>query len=160
MFRTISKRSIGFSRGTRRNSICTPAFRRPVISRMSPSFILDGLGTTKPAFLVINISDIQFIKSEAEPVGRPCVGNGAEENNRRGAAAPLEGVVFRKFRHAADHDPDFAGNRHPDHRLAEEIGGHLIIRYNNAGSLQKGNPGFQDLAMNQTVIDPHEGYIQ
>jgi hypothetical protein len=121
---------------------------------------LDGLGTTKPAFLVINIPDIQFIKSEAEPVGHPRGGNGAEENNRRRAAATLESVVFRKFRHAADHDPDFAGNRHPDHRLAEEIGGHLIIRYNNAGSLQKGNPGFQDLAMYQTVIDPHKGYIQ
>ena len=125
-----------------------------------PIVHLHGRGATKSAFLVINIPDIQFIKSEAEPVGRPGGGNGAEKNNRLGAAAPPESVVFRKFRHAADHDLDFAGNRHPDHRLAEEIGGHLIIRDNNAGSLQKRNPGLQDLAMNQTVIDPHKGYIQ
>jgi hypothetical protein len=125
-----------------------------------PIVQLDGLGAAKPALFVINISDIQFIKSEAEPIGRPCGGNGAEENNRRGSAALPESVVFCKLRHAADHDPDFAGNRHPDHRFAEEIGGNLIIRYNNAGSVQKGNPGFQDLAVNQAVIDPHKGYIQ
>jgi hypothetical protein len=121
---------------------------------------LDGLCTTQPALLVINISDIQFIKSEAESVCRPSGGNGAEENNRRGAAALPERVVFRKFRNPADHDSDFAGNRHPDHRFAEEIGGYLIICYNNAGSVQKRNPGFQDLAMYQTVIDPYKGYIQ
>jgi hypothetical protein len=125
-----------------------------------PIVHLDGLGAAKPALLVIDIPDIQFVKSETEPVGRQCGGNGAEENNRRGAAAPSENVVFRKFRHAADYDPDFAGNRHPDHRLAEEIGGHLIIRYNNAGSIEKRNPGFQNLAMNQTVVNPHEGYVQ
>jgi hypothetical protein len=42
----------------------------------------------------------------------------------------------------------------------EEIGGRLIIHNDDAGGPEKRNPGFQNLTMNQPVVDPHEGYIQ
>jgi hypothetical protein len=70
-----------------------------------------------------------------------------------------EGIGFRKFLHATDDDLDFTGNRHADHRFLEEIGGHLIVNDDDAGGSQKGDPGLQDLTVNQPVVDPHKGYV-
>jgi hypothetical protein len=120
----------------------------------------DGGGAAEFALLVVDVADVQLIKKESQTVDRPCIGDLAEQNDGLWTFAPIELVGLREFSDTADNDPDAAWNRHPDHRLAKEIGDHLIIHNNDAGRPEKGNPGLQNLTVNQPVVYPHEGYIQ
>jgi hypothetical protein len=120
----------------------------------------DGGGAAQSALLVVDVADIQLIEKESETAGRPCIGDLAEQNDGLRTFATAELVGFREFSDTTDDDPDTAWNRHPDYRLAEEIGDHLIIYNNDAGRPEKGNPGLQNLTVNQPVVYPHEGYIQ
>ena len=120
----------------------------------------DGGCAAQFALLVVDVADIQLIEKESETVGRPCIGDLAEQNDGLRTFAPAELVSLREFSDTADDDLDAAWNRHPDHRLAEEIEDHLIVHNDDAGRPEKGNPRFQNLTVNQPVVDPHEGYIQ
>jgi hypothetical protein len=119
----------------------------------------DGRGATNTAVLIVDIADIQLREQEPETMDGQCSGDRAEKYDRFLTMALIEGIRFRKFLQSADDDLDFTGNRHTDHRLLEEIGGHLIVNDDDAGGPQKRDPGLQDLTVNQPVVDPHKGYV-
>jgi hypothetical protein len=120
----------------------------------------NGGGAAQLALLVVDVADVQLIEKESETVGRPGIGDLAEQNDCPLTFAPVELVGLSKLSDTADDDLDPAGNRHPDHRFAKEIRDHMIVHNNDAGGPEKGNPGFQNLTVNQPVVYPHEGYVQ
>jgi hypothetical protein len=120
----------------------------------------DGRGAAKFALLIIDVADIQMIEMESETESRSGVGDRAEKDDGLRTATPVEGVGLRKFSDAANDNLDPVGNRRPDCHLVEYISGHLIIHNDDTGGLEKGNPSFQNLTMNQPVVNPNEGYIQ
>jgi len=114
----------------------------------------DGVG------VVVNISDIEFIEPEPQFEGLASRGDRTEQDNGFMAAARLEGGCLHKIFHIAYYYGYFPGNCHPDNRFPEHIRGGQVINYNNAVRLDIGNPGFQNLTMNQTIIHPDQGYVQ
>jgi hypothetical protein len=120
----------------------------------------NGRGTANLAILVIDIADIQIIEMESEAMGRPGIGDLAEKNDGLRSASPVKGILLSKLGNAADDDLDPAGDRHPNHRLAKKIGGHFIIHHEDRGNFKKRDPSLQNLSMDQTIVNPHKGYIQ
>ena len=120
----------------------------------------NGGRTAQFALLVVDVSNIQLIEKESETVGLPCIGNLAEQNDGLRTFASAELAGLREFCNAADNDPDATRNRHPNHRLTEEIGGYMIIHNDDAGRPEKRDPGLQNLSVDQPIVDSHEGYIQ
>jgi len=89
-------------------------------------------GAAQFTLLVVDVADIQHIEKKSVTAGRPGVGDLAEKNDGLRTAALAEGVGFRQFSDAAYDDLDSSRNRHPDDRLVEKIGCHLIICNDNA----------------------------
>jgi len=108
------------------------------------------------ALFRVNVAEIQPVESEARPVRPRRRSNVSEQNDGLRAVGRLTGKTLRQIGDAADGHLDLTGDCHADHRFAKEVARHAVVRHDNAVRLQEGNPGLEDLPVNQSIVDPNQ----
>jgi hypothetical protein len=112
----------------------------------------DSTGKTTLAVTARDIAKIQLCERNAEPValqGRPRAGK--EEKDSSGSF--VTGKKFSDFSEAANNDGEFTRYRCCHQLLLQRLRGDFITGNNDTISLNKGDPGLENLTMNQTIID-------